>query len=165
MTVLWKHLRLLAIMALLASGAGQVVPPTGPTSATVLTRGQVLYIPVYSHIFVSTASGTFNLTTTLSLRNTDLSNAITLTSVRYYDSAGALVRTYLDEPRQLGPLASTEVVVAEKDTSGGAGANFIVEWSAQEPVTSPVVEAVMISTTSSQGLSFVTWARVLEQTP
>ena len=159
-----RHLCLMGLMAILASGVGQQMPPAS-TSEMVLARGQVLYVPVYSHIFAGTASGEFNLTTTLSLRNTDLKNAITITSVRYYDSAGTLVRAYLEERRQLGPLAATEVVVEEKDTSGGAGANFIVEWSAQTPVTPPVVEAVMISTTSSQGLSFVTWARVLEQTP
>ena len=141
------------------------VAQESPASDTVLVRGQVLYVPAYSHIFSGTASAKFNLTTTLSLRNTDLEHRITILAVQYYDSEGKLVRAYLTEPRQLGPLASTDFVVAEKDTTGGSGANFIVEWSAQEPVTSPVVEAVMISTTSSQGLSFVSPARVLEQTP
>ena len=114
---------------------------------------------------MGTASGTFNLTTTLSLRNTDLSHPVTFLSVRYYDSAGTLVRAYLEEPHRLAPLASTEVVVEERDTAGGAGANFIVEWTADAPVTAPVVEAIMISTTQGQGLSFVSPARVLEQTP
>ena len=165
MKTLWKFLGLLGIVAALAVGTAQEAPATNPSSAPALVQGQVLYVPVYSHIFAGTAAGEFNLTSTLSLRNTDLDSAITLTSVRYYDSAGALVRSYLEEPQQLGPLASTEVVVKEKDSSGGAGANFIVEWSAQEPVTPPVVEAVMISTTLGQGLSFVSSARVLEQTP
>ena len=48
-------------------------------------------------------------------------------------------------------MASTEYVVEENDTAGGAGANFIVEWSASAEVTSPVVEAVMIGTVSQQG--------------
>ena len=150
-----------------ASGLGtsQATPPTGEANEMTLVRGQVLYVPVYSHIFTGTASGTFDLTTTLSLRNTDREHAITFSSVRYYDSAGTPVRAYLEEPRRLAPLASTEVVVEERDTAGGAGANFIVEWSADASVTAPVVEAVMISTASSQGLSFVSAARVLEQTP
>ena len=165
MKTLLKYLRLLGIVAALTVGAAQEAPATNSSSAPALVQGQVLYVPVYSHIFAGTAAGEFNLTSTLSLRNTDLDSAIILTSVRYYDSAGALVRSYLEEPQQLGPLASMEVVVEEKDISGGAGANFIVEWSAQRPVTPPVVEAVMISTTLGQGLSFVSSAHVLEQMP
>ena len=161
----WWLGSLLGALLSLASVMGQGTPATNLGSDIVLTRGQVLYVPAYSHIFAGTASGEFNLTTTLSLRNTDRNESITITSVRYYDSAGVVVRAYLEEPHQLGPLASTAFVVEERDTTGGVGASFIVEWSAQEPVTAPVVEAVMISTASSQGLSFITSARVLEQTP
>lgn len=163
----WRLTCFLGALLALSSDVGmsQATPPTGGTDEIVLVRGQVLYVPVYSHIFMGTASGTFDLTTTLSLRNTDREHAITFSSVRYYDSAGTLVRAYLEEPRRLAPLASTEVVVEERDRTGGAGANFIVEWSADASVTAPVVEAVMISTASSQGLSFVSAARVLEQTP
>lgn len=53
--------------------------------------------------------------------------------------------------------------IAANDTSGGAGANFIVEWVAEKTVYEPVVEAVMINTSSSQGISFVSPARVLKQ--
>jgi hypothetical protein len=58
-------------------------------------------------------------------------------------------------------MASTDFVVTEDDT-GGAGANFIVEWSAGAEVTAPVVEAVMISTASQQGISFVSQGRVIK---
>ena len=59
-------------------------------------------------------------------------------------------------------MASTDFVVAEDDMSGGVGANFIVEWSAGIEVTVPVVEAVMISTASQQGISFVSQGRVIK---
>jgi hypothetical protein len=59
-------------------------------------------------------------------------------------------------------MASTDFVVEQNDTSGGAGANFVVEWSASIEVTAPVVEAVMISTASQQGISFVSVGRVLK---
>ena len=59
-------------------------------------------------------------------------------------------------------MASTDFVVEEYDTSGGAGANFIVDWTASMEVTAPVVEAVMISTASQQGISFVSAGRVLK---
>jgi len=51
-------------------------------------------------------------------------------------------------------MATAEFFVKEQDTSGGSGANFIVKWTAQQGVTKPVVEAVMISTAFHQGISF-----------
>jgi hypothetical protein len=128
--------------------------------------GQMIYVPVYSHIFIRDHSRSINLTATLSIRNTDLQNPIRITSARYYGTNGALVREYVKEPLRLSPMASTDFVVAEEDTSGGSGANFIVEWGADVEVTEPVVEAVMIGTASQQGISFISAGRVLkEQTP
>jgi hypothetical protein len=66
-----------------------------------------------------------------------------------------MIRSYVDESILLAPLASRSFIVAESDRTGGVGANFIVEWSALETVSDPVVEAVMISTASNQGISFV----------
>jgi len=52
----------------------------------------------------------FNLAATLSIRNTDVTNSIIITSVRYYNSDGKLVKQYLS-PIQLGALASTDFFV------------------------------------------------------
>ena len=104
-----------------------------------------------------------NLTATLSIRNTDDRNPVRVTAVSYYGTHGTLVRQYLSEPLRLGPMASVDYVVAEDDTTGGAGANFIVEWDASVEVTQPVVEAVMISTASQQGISFVSTGRVIKE--
>ena len=57
------------------------------------------------------------------------------------------------------------MVIEESDSAGGLGANFIVEWSAAEPVTAPVVESIMISSRSSLGISFTSPARVLSNRP
>jgi hypothetical protein len=38
-----------------------------------------------------------------------------------------------------------------------------VEWVAEKTVYEPVIEAVMISTSSSQGISFVSRAKILKQ--
>jgi len=43
------------------------------------------------------------------------------------------------------------------------GANFIVRWHADTPVPPPVVETVMITTASTQGISFRSTARVLHE--
>ena len=123
---------------------------------------QKLYVPVYSHIYQMNRQKTFNLTATLSFRNIDLNRSITLTKVLYYDSAGNLVKNYLPEPETLNSLVSTSFVVEEDDLRGGVGANFIVAWKSEQPVSPPVVEAVMISTSQQQGISFISKGRILE---
>jgi hypothetical protein len=128
-------------------------------------QGQTLYVPVYSEIFDSTSNRAFQLTITLSLRNTDRSQPIVIDTIDYYNSGGDRIAVYLDQPLQLAPLASAEVVVDRTDVSGGAGANFIVAWQATAPVSDPVIEAVMVSTASQQGLSFVSPGRVIEALP
>jgi uncharacterized protein DUF3124 len=124
--------------------------------------GQTIYVPVYSHIYTRDKSRVINLSATLSVRNTDAQNPIRINSARYYDTNGALLKEYVNAPLRLAPMASTDFVVAEDDTSGGSGANFIVEWGAAVEVTEPVVEAVMISTASQQGISFLSAGRVIK---
>ncbi|MCA9981248.1 MAG: DUF3124 domain-containing protein, partial [Anaerolineales bacterium] len=104
-----------------------------------------------------------DLAVTLTIHNTDLEHAIVLTSVRYYDTQGQLLREYLVEPRELGPLASTEFFVDANEQSGGLGTNFIVEWVAEQPVFEPIVEAIMLNTSSTQGISLTSQGRVINQ--
>src|SRR6476469_10052299 len=131
---------------------------------TKVVMGQTLYVPIYSHIYhFNSQDRVMNLSATLSIRNTDLTNSIILTSVRYYNTEGELIRQDLTSPVELKPLASTDFFVAANDASGGAGANFIVEWVAEKTVYEPVVEAIMINSSSAQGISFVSPAKVLKQ--
>lgn len=127
------------------------------------SMGQTIYVPVYSHIYQLNQQKTFNLTATLSFRNADLKRDLTLTKVHYYDSEGNLVKNYLESPRTIKPLASTSFVVEENDLRGGVGANFIVSWESPDPAYPPVVEAVMISTSQQQGISFISVGRVLQE--
>lgn len=147
-------------------------PPVAPTLEPVtlddtvpIASGQTIYVPVYSHIYMVQEGRTINLTTTLSIRNTDRTQPLILTAVDYYDSQGNLVGNYLENSAQLGPLASAEFVVPQEDTSGGIGASFLVEWVAETELSDPVVEAVMINTQGNQGLSFVSPGRVIETRP
>jgi len=67
---------------------------------------------------------------------------------------------------RLAPLATTEFFVPEQDSSGGSGANFIVEWVAEKKqVNTPIIEAVMISTSGQQGISFVRSGQVVQALP
>ena len=125
-------------------------------------RGQTLYVPGYSNIYYSDNS-IFQLTTTLSIHNIDPEQPIVVRTVKYYNSDGDLVRNYLDQPAVLKPLATLHYVVDHRDTSGGIGANFMVDWFAETNVPVPAVEAVMIGASNNQGISFLTNARVIKE--
>jgi hypothetical protein len=58
-------------------------------------------------------------------------------SVDYYNSGGDRVIAYLDQPIQLGPLASTEVLVDRTNVTGGGGANCIVHGNLPPPSATP----------------------------
>ena len=126
-------------------------------------RGQVLYAPAYSEIHYGDRYRSFNLTMTLSVRNTDRSRPLTLRRVDYFSAAGVLVRSYLTVPQVLAPLASAVFVVKESDKAGGVNPAFLVEWSGDLPLATPIVETVMVGASSGQGISFVLPARVLEE--
>lgn len=140
-------------------------PNTGvsnPSENLETAVGQTIYVPAYSHVYYQDGRE-FLLATTLSIRNTSLTDSISIRSVRYYDSKGKLVKEYSQKRLLLPSMATTEFFVEERDTSGGSGANFIVEWTAPKDVTEPVVEAVMISTSSQQGISLISSGRVIKQ--
>lgn len=121
-----------------------------------------VYVPVYSHVYFGDGKP-YLLTTTLSIRNTDLARGILVKAVTYYDTGGRLVRNYLNAPLRLGPLASREILVEEHDVVGGSGAKFIVEWTAEEVVEHPIIEAVMIGASDLRGISFVTTGKELSE--
>jgi hypothetical protein len=142
---------------------GLLAPVDLSAEEITLSSGQTLYVPVYSHIYSGVKGRPFDLAATLSLRNTNLQNPITLVSVKYYDSAGKLVEDYLSRPKQLKALVSARYIIPEGDKTGGSGANFIVVWKADRQVNPPIIEAVMIGTHSGQGISFVSKGQVIKE--
>jgi hypothetical protein len=139
-------------------------PPgnAGEEIALPASTGQRVYVPAYSHIY-GLGGKPYLLETTLSVRNTDIERPITISSVRYYDTDGKLVREYLSSPRRLAPLATGEFLVESEDIRGGSGANFIVEWSAADEVNEPMIEAVMVAIGQSTSFSFARRGRVLPE--
>ena len=127
--------------------------------------GQSVYVPAYSEIFYSDKKRTWDLAVTLAVHNTDAKTPITITSVRYYDTDGNLVKEYLENPVNLNPWATVGILVERRDRRGGVGANFIVDWQADQAVSKPVIETVMVSTSGTQGLGFTGPGRVISQTP
>jgi hypothetical protein len=134
------------------------------TSAEVNSvRGQTLYVPVYSEIPYGDRDHTLDLTVTLSIRNIDRTIAVLVRTADYYNAKGERVRSYAQQPRVLPPLAGVEFVIQASDRSGGISAGFIVEWESEHLCVPPVVEAVMISTAPTQGISFSSQARIVEE--
>lgn len=174
---LYPHIYLVVVVILLTSCKLTEIPSksqphtnlgiSSPKTVTLdqnfqIAMGQTIYVPVYSHIYHHNQQGIFNLAATLSIRNTDLAKPLIITSVSYYDSDGKLVKQYLENPIQLDALASTDFFINKNDTSGGLGANFIVEWVAATKVSEPIVEAIMIGTDSQQGISFTSPGKVIK---
>jgi hypothetical protein len=140
-------------------------PVSSVEAASNFSQGQLLYVPVYSHIFFGDRQQSFNLSVTLSLRNTDLTNPIEITSVRYYDEKGKLVKDYAPPAISIDPLAATRFYVKESDVSAGSEACFLVRWQSPKKVSPPVIEALMVGTSFGQGISFTAPGRVLQELP
>ncbi len=150
----------LLVLLILFSDMGQVCRAS---SEYKLSKGQTVYVSAYSNIFSAPKHIPFNLSTILSIRNTDMSNSITILSADYYDTKGKLLRKYYKKEIVLGPLESTYIYIPEDDTSGGFGANFIVRWTAAKAVNVPIIECLMIGMRSGQGISFVSPGQVIKE--
>lgn len=116
---------------------------------------ETIYVPLYSHIYHENKRRVSLLASTLSIRNTDANKPIIIKSLKYYSTDGGLLTDLLQQPVSLGPMATAEVVIPRTHVAGGSGANFVVDWVAQDKVSDPLAEAVMISTGSAKGISFV----------
>lgn len=136
-----------------------------PAAAMDASGGQTVYLPVYSHIWHGDLKGDGSperllVSTLVSIRNTDEHQPITLRQADYYDTDGKLIRRYAEQPRSIGPMATVEYFINLTDTSGGSGANFLIRWSAAQPVSQPVIEGVHAYFRGTQSLGFVTTGRV-----
>lgn len=122
--------------------------------AIILSKGQTIYVPAYSHIYSGNRERPFLLTVTVSIRNIDPKQLIKITTVDYHETQGNLLTKIVETPVTLKPMESIRYVIPEKDKAGGSGANFIVKWESDKFVNPPIVESIMIGTQSQQGVSF-----------
>ena len=130
-----------------------------PTEQVVMAES--LYVPIYSSIATADNARPINLAVTLTVRNLDQTSPIIVNAIQYHDSGGKLVRESLEVPVRVGPLASLDLFLRESDNSGGASPSFLVNWVADRDVVPPMVEAVMISTAGSLGITFTSVGRVI----
>lgn len=143
-------------------GSWQVAlkPPIYPAQYTAKLR-QLVYVPVYSSIYWGFDRQTTELAATLSVRNVSLKQILVVHSVKYYDSEGKELREYVTSPSTLGPMATADFVIQRRDTTGGPGANFLVDWSSAADIDDPVIEAIMIGQHGNAGISFTSIGRAL----
>lgn len=122
-----------------------------------------VYVPAYSHL--SSGDREMMLAITLSVRNVDPFNTVTLRQVEYFDTSGHRVRQYLTSPRRLRPLETAEYSVETLDETGGSGANFLVHWEGPEHAQPLLTEAVMYGHVGTGYMSFTSRGVELVRAP
>jgi hypothetical protein len=159
-----KMLRRIAGL-LLCMGAWAVAAQETPQRLA----GQSLYLPIYSHLYhgdVNPRTGKPSETlvsTHVSIRNIDPAVGLKIVSARYYNTDGKLLREFLPKPQTIPPLGTYELYVPRSDSSGGSGANFIIDWVADKPINPPLVEALHADIREARTLLFVTTARPIQR--
>ena len=125
---------------------------------TSILRGRV-YVPAYSSVLVGSGKTRLDLSVTLSIHNTSDKGTLVIERVDYFNGAGEPIEKYLPRAIALKPYGTIQIVVPEQDIRGGLGANFIIDWSSPETIDEPIVEAIMIGGTGTQGYSFTSVGR------
>ena len=120
------------------------------------------YLSTYSQIYSRTAHKTHGLTVTVSMRNTNLHDTIYIEQSDYYNTKGQLIRSYLDRPIYIAPMETVEIVIDEVDKEGGTGDNFIFRWKIKPNTNEPLFEAIMITASGQQGISFSTQGKRIQ---
>lgn len=127
------------------------------------SKGQSLYLPVYSHMLYGNISSKGQaarvlLSAMVSIRNTDTKRPIRVLSARYYDTGGRFLRDYVPAAQTIPPLGTLELFVELNDESGGSGANFLINWDSAQPVSPPLVEALHANMDSGKAVILTTQA-------
>lgn len=149
-----RPLVLACLLACLPLAAIAQEPPSA-------VRGQLVYLPVYSHIYHGSLDrkgkpGKVMLSALVSIRNADPKRAIRVTSARYFNTEGRMVREFVPVPHAVPPFGTLELFVEQHDESGGSGANFAITWEADAPANPPVIEAVHATIEGARSLLFST---------
>ncbi|MFC5324734.1 DUF3124 domain-containing protein [Bradyrhizobium oligotrophicum] len=140
--------------------AGSLTPV--PAEAASITGA--IYVPVYSSVAMTPGRIQADFSVTLSIHNASGQRPLIIRRIDYYDTAGALVEAHLREPVALKPFATIEIFVPTKDTRGGTGANFVVDWAATGEIAEPVVEALMVGGIGAGHYAFISQGRPIRLT-
>ena len=155
--------RLAPFLLLLALG----LPPGGPAFAqapVARSTGQVLYLPIYSHVWHGDLDSRGEpakalVSISVSIRNTDPAKPIRVSSAQYFDTDGKRLREYFASPRVIAPMATIELFIPRSDDTGGSGANFVIVWRSETPASPPIVEGFHANLPAGRSIAFTTTAR------
>ncbi|HEY6951571.1 MAG TPA: DUF3124 domain-containing protein [Bacteroidota bacterium] len=143
--------------------SGLFIGSTPPSDSVGLSKGQTVYVSVYSNILTAPRGIPFSLEATLIIRNTDMTNTLKVSTADFYNTEGKVIKQFVESAMILKPLETRYIYLPEKGTEGGLGANFIIRWSADRAINAPIVECLMIGARSSQGISFISPGKVIEE--
>ncbi len=121
-----------------------------------LAYKDILYVPIYSDIYIDAQNQNNLLAATLSIRNTSEQDSLFISRIEYYNTEGTLVKEYIENPISLTPMATVNYVIEKEDDTGGPGANFIIELEAKNRNIKPLVQAIMIGEKGNKGFAFTT---------
>lgn len=114
------------------------------------------FLSIYSQLHNRDESELIGLFATVSLHNPNVNDSIFIDKTVYYNTDGVPIRTYFDKTIFIRPMETVQIIIEEQDNEGGTGANFVFDWKIKPNTIDPIFEAVMISTYSSQSISFTT---------
>ncbi len=135
--------------------------PGTAAAQRALSSGQHLYLPIYAFIQYgdrdkSGAARELPVSSLVSIHNTDLERPIRLIAARYYATDGRFLRNFMPSARVLKPMETVEFLVERRDVVGGSGANFVIQWESELPVSPPLVQALHVELQTNRAIVFTT---------
>ena len=114
----------------------------------------LIYVPIYSEIYMGPQTFEASLTTTLSIRNTSRRDSLFVSQIDFFNTAGVLVKHFIDQPISLPPMATVNYVIGKNEEVRGDGASFLVALSANQAQVNPLIQAVMIGEYSNKAFAW-----------
>ncbi|MBD0399939.1 DUF3124 domain-containing protein [Flammeovirga sp. EKP202] len=128
-----------------------------------LSFNEKRYIPAYSNLYYKSESTYIYCTVILSVRNTSLTEDLYLSEVDYYDTYGTKLKSLIEKKNKVRPLETKEFIIEFKDDKGGSGANFIVDYSAENKLKDmPIIESITIGHHGNNGFTFTSNSQVIQ---
>ncbi|MEQ8214672.1 MAG: DUF3124 domain-containing protein, partial [Smithellaceae bacterium] len=104
----------------------------------------------------------FDLSAFLAIHNTDLKKQIKITKIDFFNTDGKFIKSFISADQKINPLATMIILIPQSDQSG-TGANFLIEWTADEQVNEPLIESIMKDLSGNKGLAFLSTGRVIRE--
>ncbi|PZE17805.1 hypothetical protein DNU06_04080 [Putridiphycobacter roseus] len=114
------------------------------------------YLSIYSQIYGQNEHRLHDLTVTVGIRNTSELDTLYIDRAEFFDTHGKSIMKYIEKTIFILPMETVEIVIDEIQKLGGTGGNILFKWKMNAVNPTPLFEAVMISTSGQQGLSFTT---------